>query len=156
MAYYDRADWHSGGEYPDDLPPENGGTHIGMFLAWAIMNNFEGDMHREGSAESLAKVRGRKMTGREFLAENCDDKFSQEDLNDEGNAFAHFYYEAEDDDGQYFEDYQRVLARGLPTIYHVADTWENFDKISPVISNRFKEWKERKPGCLGLGFLGKS
>ena len=24
---YDRIDWHSGGEYPDDLPPENGGIH---------------------------------------------------------------------------------------------------------------------------------
>jgi hypothetical protein len=27
---YDRADWHYGGNYPKGLPPENGGTHIGM------------------------------------------------------------------------------------------------------------------------------
>jgi hypothetical protein len=155
MAYYDRADWHSGGVYPADLPPENGGTHIGMFLAWAILNKFVSDMHRTESSDALVKVCARKMTGREFLSERCDDKFSREDLNDEGNAFAHYYYESEDDDGLYYKDYERVLARGLPTMYHVADTWQNFDKIAPVISKRFKEWKEGKPGCLGLGFLRK-
>ena len=39
---YDKADWHSGGNYPADLPSDNGGTHIGMFLAWAILRGLEG------------------------------------------------------------------------------------------------------------------
>ena len=42
---YDRADWHYGGDYPKDMPPENGGTHIGIFLAWAIIHHLEGDLH---------------------------------------------------------------------------------------------------------------
>jgi hypothetical protein len=29
---YDRADWQS--DFPDDVPEENGGTHVGMFLAF--------------------------------------------------------------------------------------------------------------------------
>lgn len=33
MTRYDRADWHSGGDFPKDLTDEAGGTHIGMFLA---------------------------------------------------------------------------------------------------------------------------
>ena len=85
---YDRADWHYGGDYPEGLPPENGGTHIGMFLAWAIMNGLEGESHREESPTSIAAVRARQMTGREFLFKECDEKFWDEDLSDEGNAFA--------------------------------------------------------------------
>jgi len=33
----DRAHGHySDGDYPKELPSENGGTHIGMYLAWII------------------------------------------------------------------------------------------------------------------------
>jgi hypothetical protein len=45
---YDDSSWHYGGDvFPEDLPPEAGGTHIGMFLAWAIMNYLESEMHSE-------------------------------------------------------------------------------------------------------------
>ena len=40
MASIDRADWHYGGDYPKELPIENGGTHIGMFINWIIDNDF--------------------------------------------------------------------------------------------------------------------
>ena len=46
----DNANWHYGGDgFPEDLPPEAGGTHIGMFLAWAIINHLESEMQRETS-----------------------------------------------------------------------------------------------------------
>src|SRR5262249_33118794 len=93
---YDRAEWHYGGNYPKELPPENGGTHIGMFLAWAIVNGLEGDLHKQESAQALEAVRRREMTGRQFLFDQCDEKFTDEDLNDEGNAFAATYYSRED------------------------------------------------------------
>ena len=142
---YDRADWHYGGDYPEDLPPENGGTHIGMFLAWAIMNGLEGELHREESPASLAGVRARQMTGRQFLFEECDEKFWDEDLSDEGNAFAKDYYNvAEGQVCRYFEDYERTLVDDLPSLYHVADTWQNYDKIAAVISQGFEEWKRKR------------
>src|ERR1022692_4577847 len=122
---YDRADWHSGGDYPDDLPAENGGTHIGMFLAWIILRGLEGEFHPEESAASLELVRARKMTGREFLFQECDGKFWEEDLGDRGNAFAKVYYEPEDG---YLTEYDEVFESEGETMYHVADTWENFDK----------------------------
>ena len=134
---YDRADWHYGGDFPADLPRENGGTHIGMFLAWIIHHGLEGDLHREGSVASLAAVRERRMTGREFLFKECDEKFWEEDLNDEGNAFARWCYAG---DGPYVGDYERVLAAQLATLYHVADTWENYDKLASTIDQRFDEW----------------
>jgi hypothetical protein len=138
---YDRADWHYGGDYPKDLPPENGGTHIGMFLAWAILNNLEGDLHREEAADALAAVRTRTMTGRDFLFQQCDEKFTIEDLSDEGNAFARWYYADGQLDGPYIADYEGALGAAVPTLYHVADTWENFDKLAPVITRRYLEWK---------------
>ncbi len=136
---YDRADWHSEGDFPDDVPEENGGTHIGMFLAWAILRGLEGDFHREQSADSLAAVRARTMTGRQFLFQDCDSKFWAEDLNAEGNAFAAAYYEP----NTYFEDYDEILGADLPTMYHVEDTWSAFDKLAPRLDQRFAEWKSR-------------
>ena len=141
---YDRADWHSGGDFPPDLPEDAGGTHIGMFLAWAIHNDLHGEEHREESVEQVAAVLARAMTGREFLFQCCDGKFWDDDLNLEGNAFAKWYYRVSGAP-RYFDDYDRVLAAGLPSTYHVQDSWANYDRIAPVISGRFREWKTRKP-----------
>jgi hypothetical protein len=147
---YDRADWHYGGNYPADLPPENGGTHIGMFLAWAILNGLESQMHREDSSEALGAVRARRMTGREFLVGQCDEKFTTNDLNEEGNAFAGWYYGSGEAAGAFLGDYEAAVGGSLPTLYHVADTWENYDRLAPVISRRFAEWKRRpEPGKRG-------
>ena len=138
---YDRADWHYGRNCPAGLPPENGGTHIGMFLAWAIMNSLERELHRQEASASLAAVRARQMTGREFLFKACDEKFRDADLCDEGNAFAKDYYNPPEG---YLEDYDRTLGGDLPSLYHVEDTWQNYDQIAAVISQRFNEWKCKK------------
>jgi hypothetical protein len=140
---YDRADWHYGGNYPPDLPPENGGTHIGMFLAWAITRGLEGEIHHEDARdkEALAAVRERRMTGREFLFKQCDEKFWETDLSDEGNAFARTYYAT-----GYLQDYEAAFGQAVPTPYHVEDSWENFDKISRVLDRRYQEWKAGTAG----------
>jgi len=138
---YDRADWHYGGDFPAGLPPECGGTHIGMFLAWAIQRGLEGELHREESQESLQAVRDRRMTGREFLSKECDEKFWHEDLNEEGNAFARWYYEGQGEESPYVTDYERVLGDDVETIYHVANSWENYDKLAAVIDQRLAEWR---------------
>lgn len=140
---YDNYDYHSGGDFPADLPSECGGTHIGMFLAWAILNSLEGELHQEDSSDYLAAVRERRMTGRQFLFKACDGKFWDDDLNDLGNQFARYYYAPESGGyGPYIEDYETTLAQGLPSLYHVADTWENYDKLAPVMDRRFAEWKQ--------------
>jgi hypothetical protein len=142
---YDNAAWHYGGDYPKELPRENGGTHIGMFIAWAIMNNLESRFHRKESAASLAAVRARQMTGRQFLFEECDERFWKQDLNTKGNAFAKYYYQgasSQTEVAPYLEDYDQTLCGDLPTIYHVEDTWQNYDKIAVVISQRFDEWRQ--------------
>jgi hypothetical protein len=136
---YDRSDWHYGGDFPKDLPRENGGTHIGMFLAWAIMTGLEGGELKANCPSSLAAVRARQMTGRQFLFGECDEKLWDVDLNDLGNAFAAHYYTSPE--WRYLKDYERIMAAGLPSMYHVEDTWDNFEKIAGVISQRFDDWR---------------
>jgi hypothetical protein len=132
---YDDASWHYGGDYPKDLPSEAAATHIGMFLAWAILRDLVGDLHREDSQASLEKVRTRHMTGREFLLKECDEKFTDEDLSELGNEFALSYYEQ-----TYLTDYCDTLVEG-DTAYHVADTWENFARLAKVLDRRLAEWQ---------------
>ena len=60
----------------------------------------------------------------------------------EGNAFTSEYYELES--GPYISDYDKLLATGLPTTYHVRDTWANFEKLSALLDRRFDEWKRRR------------
>ena len=135
----DRIDWHSGAEnFPAELPNEAGGVHIGMFLSWIINNDLISDEHINESSESLALVKQRKMTGAEFLIEECDEKFWETDLNNEGLAFAQAYYETDD----YFEDYEAALSSNEPTLYHVKDSWSNYQKLAPLITSAFKNWKK--------------
>ncbi len=134
----DKIDWHGGADnFPEELPYEAGGTHIGMFLAWIIDHGLVGQVHIENSSESITLVKQRKMTGVDFLIHECDGKFWEQDLNDEGLAFAKFYYES----NRYLEDYETALGNNDETLYHIRDTWSNFDKVAPYISKAFSSWK---------------
>jgi hypothetical protein len=138
---YDRADFDYSSE-AEPLPKGHAATHIGMFLAWAALNHLINDFHEQHSAEFLSKLRSRQITGRQFFEAVCKEQFAEKDLNVEGNGFAeHYYRNPAGEKGPYFDDYRGVLAKGLPSFWHVADTWQNFDRIAPVISKRFEQWK---------------
>jgi hypothetical protein len=136
---YDDASWHSGGNFPKDLPPEAGATHAGMFLAWALLSGLAGDIHVTDFPEGIPKLRNRTVTPGAFFLAACDGKFTDEDLNETGNAFAAFYFDL--DKGKYLADYEGTLGSGLANLYYVKDTWQNFDKLKPVLDQRFREWQ---------------
>ncbi len=138
---YDDASWHYGGDFPKELPNEAGATHSGMFLAWAIMNGMAGEILENDASGLLANLKNRKLTPGQYLIKACDEKFIDIDLNEEGNAFAREYFDFEN--GAYASDYEKTLAQKLPTLYHVPDSWETYDKLAPVITSRFKAWKIR-------------
>ena len=138
---YDDASWHYGGDFPAELPPEAGATHAGMFLAWALLRGLGGQIHRDEPG-TLEALRSRQTTPGRFLVERCDEKFTDEDLDDEGNEFARAYFDL--DKGEYLSDYEKVLGKGLPSLYHVADSWKNFDVLKPVLDRRLEEWKRRR------------
>jgi hypothetical protein len=136
---YDDASWHSGGNFPADLPSEAGATHTGIFLAWALLSGLAGELHETELPEDLEQLRRREITPGSFFLAVCDGKFTDEDLSSEGNAFANHYFDLEN--GQYLADYDEVLSGGLPSQYHVPDSWEAFDRIRPVLDERLSSWR---------------
>ena len=138
---YDDASWHSGGEFPSDLPPEAGATHSGMFLAWAWLNGMAGENALDEASYFISPLQDRAVTpGAHFLAQ-CDGKFVDDDLNDTGNAFAAAYFDFET--GDYAMDYESALAGNCETMYHVPDTWKSYDTIMPILDRRFAEWRSK-------------
>ncbi len=140
MASIDRMDWHYGGDFPENLPQENGGTHIGMFLTWIIENDLISELHREDSQEAILKVINHQMTGRDFLIEQCDEKLWEDDLNEQGLLFTKHYYESD----IYIQDYSELLATEVESIYEVENSWDNYQKLKPIIDSRYNEWKSIK------------
>jgi hypothetical protein len=65
----------------------------------------------------VAAFKARDVTGAKVF-EACDGVFMEDMLSEEGNGFAQYYFDFER--GQYLRDYGELLAKGLPTIYHVA------------------------------------
>ena len=142
VTKYDDASWHYGENLPNELSNEAGATHIGMFLAWALINDLGSDLHTENSLNSLKKLKNREITGSKFLQQECDDIFTEEDLNIEGNLFAKYYFNGEGGKGQYLDDYDVALCSDLDSIYDVKDTWGNFDKLKPYIDQAYEKWKK--------------
>lgn len=139
---YDDASWHYGGDFPKDLPDEAGATHSGMFLAWALLSGLAGPIHLNDFPDDLRKLRARQVTPGRFFLDTCDGKFTDEDLDDRGNAFARDYFDLQK--GTYLRDYTKVLGGSVPTLYHVKDTWDNFDRVKPVLDRRFSEWEAKQ------------
>ena len=125
----------------DRLPNEAGGTHTGMYLAWAASKGLLGDDFDEAT---LAPLMARQVTGSQLYFQCCDGKLTDDDFNGLGNAFTASYYEA-----SFVADYERVLADQMPNgrgttddFCSVPDTWENYDRLAPVLDERFAQWQE--------------
>jgi hypothetical protein len=150
---YDDASWHYGGNYPVGLPTKNGATHIGMFLAWCIENDLIAKELEDESTEGIQKVKTREMTGAEFLIQVLDERILDEDLSELGQAFANDYYEMKTKFGKkfgfYLDDYVNAFGEiakkrsvSYETLYHVEDSWENYDLLRGLITRRFAEWRK--------------
>jgi hypothetical protein len=142
MANIDRADWHYGGQFPAGLPQENGGTHIGMYLAWIINAGLASKELVRHIGKRRQSFDRREITGRDLLFSELDEKFFDSLLTEEGKAFTGAYYESD----EYIQDYAALLATNLASAYHVADTWENYDRLAPRLNERLRAWRESTAG----------
>lgn len=92
----------------------------------------------------LEQLRQRTITPDQFLIRACDEKFTDEDLSDQGNAFAEFYFGLPDkSERAYLDDYDELFGQEGPSLYHVPDTWETYDRLAPVIQRRFEQWRAK-------------
>jgi hypothetical protein len=135
---YDDASWHFGAENFGDLPEINAYTHTGTFLAWAILNGLAGEFHTEESPAEIKKLKSREITPAEFFRNNCDGKFTDEDLNDLGNRFAQSFFE-----DNYFGVYIEAAdpEEQFENIYEIPSSWETYDKVAAKVDQAFRLWK---------------
>jgi hypothetical protein len=136
---YDKAKYHYAGNYPEDLPEEQAFVHTGMFLGWILDHDLHDSDFWQDVARYVASFKSREMTGAQVYEYACDGVLLDEMLNAKGNSFAHDYFDFER--GKYLQDYEELLVGGLPSTYHVEDTWENYEIIARRISSRYAEWK---------------
>ena len=78
--------------------------------------------------------RSRVSTGTEFLIENCDCRLTDEDLNEEGNAFTAYYYEH-----FYYEDLENIYG----DVSHEESAYD-FDTLNKKLTARYQEWLANK------------
>lgn len=146
MGSIDRIDWHFGGDFPDHLPEENAGTHIGFYINWLIDNDLIGEFLTEECPDEIQAVKDRKMTGREFFIDCCDGKLFEDMLTEEGFKFTHYYYE---DGGktapQFLADYIDLLGVNVDSIYEVDCTWENYATLQQHIDGVYNNWLNTVP-----------
>ena len=93
-----------------DTSEINGANHIAMFLRWCIEHNLIADEFKEFFADELRDIRHGDLDIRRFIIHSLSGEFTKEILNDEGKAFASFYYDfyAQPDSPCYPEDVDRV------------------------------------------------
>jgi len=139
---YDKAKWHYGGNFPDDLDNYQASVHSGMFIIWLIDNELFDDHGLPKTKEEVKLIKERKKTGANFYINQLDGVLLDDDISEIGNKFSYYYYMSKN--GDYLNDYYEVLGKDTETLYHIQDTWENYDKLKPVIDSRFKKWETRK------------
>jgi hypothetical protein len=133
---YDNAKNHFLGNFPDSLPIEQAYIHIGIYLGWAIETCLCSPYFEEEAETEIYRFKRRELTCA-ILSEIWDGYLGYELFNEEGNLFTYYYYGG----GVFKKDYELLLCRNLPSIYHVKDSWENYEVMCERITERHKVWK---------------
>ncbi|MEM6845762.1 MAG: hypothetical protein AAF944_28225 [Bacteroidota bacterium] len=136
-SIYDNAKNHFLGNFPNDLPIEQAYVHIGMYLGWVIDNELYSEYFEEEADTQIFRFRNRDISCT-ILSEIWDGYLGHELFSESGNLFTFYYYGG----GLYRKDYEELLSNNLPSLYHVKDTWENYNNISQNITLRYRDWKK--------------
>ncbi len=126
------------------LPPERAFIPGGFLFGWAIeagRHNTE-ELLGDDVAAVLRGFEHRELTAAS-LFESLGGMLDEETLDEAGYAFAESYVGW--DAGQYFADFRQLLAPHLPSIWHVADTWANYDRMKAHVETRYRTWLRTDP-----------
>lgn len=139
---FDKAQWHINDQFPKDLNHYQSYVHSGLYIAWLIDNDFIEPDFKNDHLDALNKLIARQITPSKFYEEQLDGVFDAEGLTQEAIKFTTEYFDFEK--GKYIADYLTTLDPddSLPSIFHVSDSWSNYDKLKPVLNRRLDEWKK--------------
>jgi len=119
-----------------DTPPSAATTHIGIFLAWALLKGLGASSHINFD---YRRLKAREITGSAFLNRYCGSTLvDKKDLNETGAAFANWYYD------RYFHDYLHAFGLSpnapLDVLAKVSDNWQSYERVATVLDARLLEW----------------
>lgn len=134
---YDNAKTHFLGNFPDSLPIEQAYVHIGIYLGWIIESDLYSEHFEEEADIQIFRFKRREISCT-ILSEIWDGYLGHELFSRKGNMFTYYYYGG----GLYHTDYKDTIMKDLPSIYHVKDTWENYEKMKARMDLRFSDWEK--------------
>jgi hypothetical protein len=129
LTSYDRLDWHVDSAIEAGQPPENGFTHIGLYLAWLIRHALH-DPQLFPADHVDAVLRG-EMTGSD-LADDIDTKLGSFALSEEGRRFSDARY------GAYLDAYGELFADAPD--YTVVDDAASYARVEPLLDRLYADW----------------
>ncbi|RLB92245.1 MAG: hypothetical protein DRH26_06695 [Deltaproteobacteria bacterium] len=138
---YDKAKYHIEGDFPEDLDEKQAYVLTGFFVTWLSLNELFSDLIITDYKEKFDNLKNKEISPSDFY-KAIGGVFSEDMLTQEGNLFTQQYFDF--DNGQYLDDYDYLLSEKLPSFFHVADTWENYEIISTKINSRFIGWEKNR------------
>lgn len=139
MEIFDKAKYHADGDFPTELTADQAHLPGGLFIAWCAQAGLLSVATQREFAAEIQAVRLRQALPCS-LYRAFGGVFTESHLNEQGNAFAHAYFDF--DTGSYLDDYVAKLAGDIPSAYHVQDTWASFDALAPTLDQRLRDWVE--------------
>ena len=136
---YDKAKYHFESVEEANLPEEHASNHTVPMLRWLIEHDLMSDFFVSEGAESLADYKRGAITIH-ALYRWWDQGLISDMLNEEGNAFARYYFDFER--GKYISDYKTTLQGNLPSEFHIAYSEDAYLQMKGVIDRRYLEWKQ--------------
>lgn len=130
----DKIEWHldevTNDENEEDLF-EKAGAHIGYYLEWAYKKGFAPNNPETNDISDEQKLINSEITGIQYLIENCDTKFWEEDLNKEGQRFTSFAYDT------YVENLEKILGHKP---YNTKYNQQDFESVSNYLNQIYNDY----------------
>lgn len=134
---FDKAKWHFGGEFPDNLPQYQGYVITGFFVGYLIQNGMMSAKYyrHKNYLQHTEAVKNGVLSPVRFFHDYMDGVFDSADTNYIGYLFSKSHYEPD----RYFDDLATIKAfEPLESFYHIEDNAENYQLVYAVIDRAFK------------------
>lgn len=136
---YESTEMHTRHGWPPELPRSAAGTHLGMFVGWALTGGLGQWRWIAANQATLDAFARREITPGVWFTENIGGRFTSDMLSREGAGFTDAYcYE---DTRCFLDDYLSTWPENYPSLVHAPDSWDAYERLAPVMSRRLDEWR---------------
>ncbi|MEQ1501432.1 MAG: LON peptidase substrate-binding domain-containing protein [Myxococcota bacterium] len=135
---FDKARFHLDSVRSHGLDDRQAYVHGGMFFGWAVDRGLVLPWVEDADPDAFAAYRRREITGPALFA-SVDGAVIDDQFTDEGLAFVATYFDLRT--GAFLGDWTQTMAAGLPSEFHVADTWDNAAKFAAMVDARHAAWR---------------